>query len=94
MVEGNAKVDILAKEGAEQHEFDPAHFDLFVHRKQLTKCVQNMLVTIWLKEKLRTFGDPNIRKSHDDEIQEILNMENAAEQYLDNDEEWETPPGF
>jgi hypothetical protein len=51
----NCKVDNLAKEGAEQHQFDEAHYDLYVHRRQLTQKLQDMLVTIWMKEKDRTF---------------------------------------
>ena len=53
-----------------------------------------MLVTIWNKEKERTFSDDRIKKAQEEELDNILNVEQANQESWDNDDQWDLPDGF
>ena len=56
--------------------------------------MQNMLVTIWLREKERMFNDHEVRDNYEEEQQNILNMEQADDEIYKDDEHWELPDEF
>jgi ribonuclease HI len=94
MIEGNCGADELAKAGAEMHEYNKAYYELYIHRKQLTQAIQDMLVSIWMKEKERMFGDQNVQEAYEREIEEMHNIERNEFDAFNNDEQWEVPEGF
>ena len=71
------------------HNYDKAHYDLYIHRKRLTQAVQDMLVTIWLREKERMFADKDVEEYYEREIEEIQNIERLAREPYADDDDWE-----
>jgi hypothetical protein len=53
-----------------------------------------MLVTIWINEKERTFEDERVKKAHDEELDNILNIELSDESNWEEEELWDIPEGF